>query len=323
MPVKNAAEFLDECFQSIINQTYPDWELIAVDDHSTDDTNKILTSYSSQYTKIKPVINQGHGIIHALRTAYSLSSGDTITRMDADDIMPINKLEKLFDKLVSVGPGHLVVGLVRYFPEDVINEGYRKYEAWLNELTLKEINFVEIYKECSIPSPNWLVHREDLDKCGAFNSEIYPEDYDLAFRFKAAGLQLKGVNEVTHLWRDHPARSSRNDPNYSDNRFTHLKVKYFSSLDYEPTNKLFLWGAGNKGKAIAKELIDLRLDFEWVCNNPKKIGHDIYGKKISGTESLSNGDISQVIIAVSTKNETVGISQYLSDNAQLKPFFFC
>ena len=77
----------------------------------------------------------------------------------------------------------MATGLVKYFSETTLGDGYQKYEQWLNQLTLENRNFEDIYKECVIPSPAWMCHRDDLDNCGGFAQQQYPEDYDLCFRF--------------------------------------------------------------------------------------------------------------------------------------------
>ncbi|MCW9041214.1 MAG: glycosyltransferase, partial [Flavobacteriales bacterium] len=75
MPVKNTSLYLSECLNSIINQTEKNWELIAVNDHSTDNSKEILASFANQDNRIKVWDNTGNGIIDALQLAYSKSSG--------------------------------------------------------------------------------------------------------------------------------------------------------------------------------------------------------------------------------------------------------
>ena len=94
MPVKNAALFLRECLDSIVNQEESNFELIAVDDHSTDSSLKILEEYQKKDPRIQVYKNKEHGIIAALRLAYKKSSGILITRMDSDDIMSLHKLKR-------------------------------------------------------------------------------------------------------------------------------------------------------------------------------------------------------------------------------------
>ncbi|MBT8287851.1 MAG: glycosyltransferase, partial [Bacteroidia bacterium] len=167
-PFKNTSAYLDDCLLSIINQSYKNWELVIVDDHSTDSSYDIVKQWAEEDARIKLFRNTGSGIIEALRHAFHESQGTLITRMDSDDIMYSNKLEHMAGQLLDSGFGHVALGQVQYFGDDGISEGYSKYEHWLNKLTERGSNYTEIYKECVIPSPCWMVYREDLERCGAF-----------------------------------------------------------------------------------------------------------------------------------------------------------
>lgn len=296
MPVKNAMPYLKACLDSILEQTYANWELIAINDGSEDHSKALLEQYAASDRRIQTYDNQGSGIIPALQQAYRHATGILITRMDADDIMMPSKIITMARALID--QSHVVaIGQVKYFSStEILGDGYRKYQDWLNGLTSSGDNFNEIYKECVIPSPCWMMHRAEFDDIGGFQSEIYPEDYDLAFRMYQAGYRVIPCNNVIHHWRDYPTRTSRTDDNYADNRFLNIKVHYFIKIDYDPNQQLVLWGAGNKGKQIAKLLIEKGLEFLWVCDNPNKIGQDIYGVVLeSPIDDLSNH---QIILAV-------------------------
>lgn len=323
MPVKNTETFLRSCIKSILSQTYTDWELIAVDDHSNDASYEMLKRFAAQDSRITVLKNEGTGITPALKTGYKDSKGQFITRMDSDDIMPPNKLTLLHNQWQQKGRGYVVTGLVKYFADFPLRDGYKKYEEWLNQLTVSNSNFSEIYKECSIASPNWLIDRQDFDAAGAFDTEMYPEDYCLIFMWKQAGYKINSVNEVTHLWRDYSDRTSRTDDNYSDNRFTTLKVKYFIKLDYQKSQSLVLWGAGNKGKGVARELIDNSIPFRWVCENPKKIGLDIYGVIMENISAMEDLKEPQVIVAVSQKGAQETINEKLNNLKIKNQYYFC
>lgn len=322
MPVKNTAAFLVECLDSIINQTLENWELLAVDDHSDDNSLDILTSYAYKDKRIHVFRNNGSGIIEALAFGYKKSLGKFITRMDSDDLMEPDKLELMKNQLHVRGKGHIAVGLVEYFSEKKLGEGYRNYAVWLNNLTTAESNFSDIYKECSIPSPCWMVSKVDFDKCGGFNSTIYPEDYDLAFRFRKIGLKITAINKVIHQWRDYDTRTSRNDDHYSDNRFSELKILHFIDQDYNVELELILWGAGRKGKKIAKLLTNNSIQFKWVCNNSNKIGKDIYGTLMEGMSALVDFDSAQVIVAVSSPKDSGEVEEVISENSRHQYFSF-
>jgi len=324
IPVRNGEKYLKECLDSIVNQTIINWELIIVNDNSTDATVAILNEYAKKESRIICLNNKGKGIIDALQTGYSKSTGNLITRMDADDIMTDNKLEVLSANLLKSGVGHLATGKVKYFAEE-LGDGYKNYEIWLNSLIKKGINYQEIYKECVIPSPCWMVFREDFDKTGGFKPNIYPEDYDLCFRFYKQKLKVIPENKTLHHWRDYSARTSRTDENYADNFFLDLKMNYFLELDYNPNRPLEVWGAGRKGKEIAKSLITKNIDFHWVCNNKNKIGKDIYGKIMQAESEIFSVENPQIIVAVGNLKEQ-NIIKKIVESKGLKPnldyFFF-
>lgn len=320
MPVKNAGIFLEESISSIVNQTYTNWELIAINDHSDDNSLEILIQWSTSHPNIKLYENTDFGIIPALRIGLNRCKGQYITRMDADDIMDKNKLLFLFNELSIKGKGWIATGLVKYFASNkTLNEGYIKYENWINQLTLNGDNFKEIYKECVIPSPCWMMLKEDLISIGGFNEDTYPEDYDLAFRMYAHKLKITAVKKVIHYWRDYPQRTSRNDPKYSNNTFASLKTKFFIKNDLDKNKELILWGAGKKGKQIAKILIAEKINFNWVTENPKKINKTIYDKKIINSDILRKNKSIQVIIAISSKD----FNPFLHINETGIIFYFC
>lgn len=325
LPVFNAAPFLKECIESLIDQSESDWELIAVDDFSTDKSYALLQKYAVEDKRISVFKNQEKGIIAALRLAYQKAQGTYISRMDADDKMSPDKLRLMKETLQSAGAGYLATGLVKYFADRPLGAGYLRYEQWLNTLTTDSLNFSEIYKECVIPSPCWMLHRSDLDKCGAFLPDTYPEDYDLCFRFYENRLKVIGIKKVLHYWRDHSTRTSRNDETYANNQYLALKVPYFLKLDYKSEQPLVLWGAGKKGKIIARMLEQAGVYFYWVCNTPSKWGHKLYSTIMNSPEVVTDLENPHFIIAVAAPEGQVEILDFMRQEniPESDYFFFC
>ncbi|NND15896.1 MAG: glycosyltransferase [Eudoraea sp.] len=326
MPFKNTATYLPACLDSICKQSYSNWELCAVDDHSSDSSSSMLKKYAQKDERIKVEINPGTGIIPALRQAMQMSTGDLISRMDSDDIMSEDKLKILASGLLRHGPGHLAVGGVRYFSDRGISDGYARYERWLNDLTAVGENFSEMYKECVIPSPCWMTYREDLIKSGAFEPDRYPEDYDLAFRFYRSGLKCIPCSDILHYWRDYDERTSRNHEHYAQNYFLSIKLHYFLELHHKPQRPLTLWGAGSKGKEIAQDLSSRNVHFHWLCDNPKKIGKKIYGIPLMHFSEIEKLEHPQCIITVANEDAQKEIREFLGKrefSEMLDYFFFC
>ena len=326
IPFKDTAKFLPECLNSVVNQSYTHWELLIIDDHSTDNSFDIVNRYAENDKRIKLLKNTGKGIIDALKLALKKSTGTYITRMDSDDIMMSNKLDIMVNQLLKHGKQHIAIGLVRYFSETGIGDGYARYEAWLNRLSETGNNFSEIYKECVIPSPCWMIHKDDLMACDAFNANRYPEDYDLAFRFYKQHYICIPSNDILHHWRDYNTRASRTDANYSENHFIDLKLHYFLELNYDSSRPLTVWGAGHKGKTIAKRLKEKGIPFIWICDNPKKIGKHIYNIELFNFEYLNQLEQPQSIVSVANSDAQIEITSYFKSQ-KMKPmtdyFFFC
>lgn len=325
-PFKNTSQYLPECLDSILNQTYTNWELLIVDDHSDDKSFEIVRKYAERDERIKLFRNPGNGIIEALRMAFSQSKGTFITRMDSDDIMEPNKLEVLAKNLIEYGKNHISIGLVKYFSAVGISDGYAKYETWINKLTKEGNNYSEIYKECVIPSPCWMIHRDDLIACNAFIPDDYPEDYDLTFRFYESKFKCIPCDKMLHNWRDYATRTSRNHEHYAQNYFLDIKIRYFLKLDYDPSRPLAVWGAGFKGKSIAKHLVDKGIPFAWICDNPNKVGKHIYGQAMKHFNYLKELKNPQSIITVANDDAQKEIRHYFnmhSKQAMKDYFFFC
>ncbi len=322
MPMRNAMPYLTECIESIINQTYKNWELIVVNDHSTDNSYEIVSKFSEIDKRITIFNNKGKGIIDALQLAYSKTKGKYITRMDADDIMPKNKLKLLREVLIKQ-PQAVATGKIKYIGEN-LREGYLKYEFWMNNLMENNTHYEQIYRECVIPSPAWMMEKQVFDSIGGFLPNVYPEDYDLTLRIYQSKINIVAVQEVVHIWRDYNERTSRNDPNYAFNAFEELKTKYFLNIDYNPTCTLVLWGGGKKGKNIALLLQKHQIEFIWACNNPKKISQSIYGVNMFDINKVFNSNINyQTIIAVANPDDQAEIKKTLSTLPNVKPFWFC
>jgi glycosyltransferase involved in cell wall biosynthesis len=258
LPYKNADPFLDETLDSIQRQDFQHWELIAVNDHSTDSSEHLIKKRSQEDSRINTQMNEGTGIIHALQTAYRLSAGTYITRMDADDIMAKDRLSLMVDRINQSASRTIVTGAVKYFSDEPVSEGYRKYEKWLNTTNLNGNQWKQVYRECVVASPNWMIRKADLDKIGGFADLKYPEDYHLVLKWYQAGFKIACVDQVTLHWREHESRTSRNSSHYTQESFFKLKIDFF--LDHEWNGEfIVIWGKNPKSKLITNVLAERRI----------------------------------------------------------------
>lgn len=262
MPVKNAARYLEECLDSILNQTYEHWELIAIDDHSTDEGPDILTQYARKDSRISWQSHSGSGIIPALQEAFVRARGSFITRMDSDDKMTPTRLQKMLLALADQPGQTVATGLVQYFPRATLTEGYATYESWLNTINVEQTQWKNVYRECVIASPNWMISRNALHSIRAFEDLIYPEDYHLVLKWYQAGFSIVTVPEITLHWREHPGRTSRHSRHYQQEAFFQLKIRAFIEYDYAPDEPLIIWGNNPKTKLTAEILREHQIAFK-------------------------------------------------------------
>lgn len=259
LPFKNEELYLHECLSSISRQDFSNFKVYMVDDHSTDKSPDIAHDFASLDKRFSYVKNKGTGVVEALLTAIRLIDQPLISRMDADDLMPENKLSVLRKALIEQGKGHVVTGRVQYFGSKKISDGYLGYQNWLNHLCVNNNFWDAIYRECVIPSCSWMMHSEDF--ISALPKQILlPEDYHLVFSWYYAKLKVVGINDLVHHWRDHAERTSKLSPDYQIEAFFRLKWKLLKEKELQPTDKIILWGRGEKAKILGTIIAEDKMD---------------------------------------------------------------
>lgn len=307
-PYRNAEKYIRETALSILGQIHTDWEWILVNDHSKENELEEIADLLSD-PRIKLLENKGKGIVDALCTAFQNASGEYITRMDADDVMPEFKLTE-FLRALEKGKTQIVTGKVKYFSQiESISSGYLAYEKWLNERIDQQDFYEQIYRECSLASGNWMMSKADLEQCGGFSGLNYPEDYDLLFRWYASGYAITGLDLVTHLWRDHDARTSKTSSDYAQKAFFDLKINRFVELDCNSKQQLIVNGTGRKGRLTAKILLARKVPFVWVSHETEKFQDGIFGHPLVDLKNIPVCDQAQIL------NTT------LIDESELKEFY--
>lgn len=314
MPVKNTGKYLHECLSSIRRQTFSFWELIVVNDHSTDDTLPVLQQHMLEDNRIQVFQNTGQGITPALALAFSKTRGEFITRMDGDDVMPETRLEIMTRAMEALPRKTVITGKVRYFSTEAVSEGYVSYQNWLNERIEQKDHWDWIYRECVIASPNWMCRKTDLKEIGGFATLSYPEDYHLVLKWYEHGFSVYSLPETTLLWREHPERTSRNSDLYDQSHFFKLKIKHFVRHSLGKAT-LVLWGVGNKGRLTAQILDVQGQDFTWMDMNPDKYPDGITGHAIGKfTDVEEQNDFKLLIAVFPLEKERLRLEKYLSDN---------
>lgn len=278
-PCRDAAATLPDAIASLETQTFTDFEVVAVNDGSLDDTAAVLDEWAARDARVR-VLHEGRlGLVPALEAARAQAAGALLARMDADDTARPERLARQV-ALLDAEPGLAGCGtLVRYVPRDALRDGALRYEAWINALVTADDVERELFVECPIPHPTLMVRRDALAAVGGYRDPGWPEDYDLVLRLWSAGFRLAKVDAVLLDWRDTPHRLSRRDPRYGENAFRRCKVHYLGRRIGD--RRIVVWGAGPVGKAFARALQDAGHRIAaFVDLDPRKIGQEIHGAPV-------------------------------------------
>lgn len=118
MPCYNCQDYIDHAIASAIQQTYPDWELLVINDGSTDKSPEIIEGWARQDKRIKIFHQQNGGVSKARNTSLSHARGTFLCFLDSDDWLPPNSLETRVKKFSESDSIDFVDGRVNIFPED-------------------------------------------------------------------------------------------------------------------------------------------------------------------------------------------------------------
>jgi glycosyltransferase involved in cell wall biosynthesis len=287
MPCYNVAGTVAETLESLESQTLADFEVIAVDDGSSDNTLDILQAWANQDARFRVLTRAHEGIIPALNAGLAACQAPLVARMDADDLAHPERLARQVAYLDQHPDVALVSCLVRGFPEDTLREGFRIYIEWLNSLVSDEDIRREIFVESPVAHPSVTYRKAWVDKLGGYQERGWAEDYDLWLRLYLAGARFAKIPEVLLSWREHPKRLTRTDSRYSLENFLRAKAYYLKQGPLSGREAVILWGAGMMGRRLGKQL--QRQDVPlvvYVDIDPKKIGRTRRGLPIIAPEEL-------------------------------------
>ncbi|WP_456377474.1 glycosyltransferase [Thiolapillus sp.] len=288
LPFYNARSTLPACIRSIQEQTLENWELIAVDDRSSDGSREWLQQASRQDARIRILSNPGKGLVSALNHGLR-HCGDLVARMDADDIMRPWRLEMQQAHLQANPALTLSATQARLFPEKLVQAGYREYMRWQNQCRSGTDIANQIYIESPFAHPTVCFRKTAVENIGAYRHGMFPEDYDLWLRLFHSGHAMEKIEKVLLDWRESSSRLSRTDPRCSRESFDWLKAEYLAKDPrfLEHRDNFVIWGAGRKTRQRCRHLLDRGLQPRaWVDIDPAKIGSRLQGVPVVGLQWL-------------------------------------
>ena len=192
MPAYNVEKYVGEAIESILNQTFPDFEFIIINDGSTDNTAKIVKEYAKKDKRIKFIDNkENRGFIARLNDCLELARGEFVAKMDSDDISLPERLAKQVEYLDN-NPDIGMVGV-----------GLRKFGA-INRIDIRpaHVGVADFMYTCA--TTVFMARREIIDKYNLrFDSNYFAaEDHEFYSRFARVS-KIANLQDVLYLYRYH------------------------------------------------------------------------------------------------------------------------
>jgi glycosyltransferase involved in cell wall biosynthesis len=222
MPVYNEEKYIAEAIDSVLNQTFKDFELLIIDDLSKDKSYEVAKEYEKKDKRIRVFrLKKKRYRSGALDYGIKKAKGKYICFLDGDDVYNRNKLKIQVSYLNKYPEVDMVFGKTKYFGEisresSLLNkEGLDlrkllKERAKLDEDFLRKIHVgLFLGMTGSIPSCSVMI-RERLFKKVKFDEKLRrTQDYDLWFQIIGRGFKIKGLNKIFYYYRTHKNQATR------------------------------------------------------------------------------------------------------------------
>lgn len=298
LPVRNSEATLPRALESLWRQTRPDFEVLAVDDGSTDRSGDILAAHARRESRLR-VLTGGGGLVASLEAARLAARTPHLARMDADDVCHPDRFRRQIDYLEAHPEVAAVGSRVALFPRRSLRVGWRRYEAWINSLITPEDHRREIFVESPLAHPSVMMRADAVQAVGGYRETGWAEDYDLWLRLDAAGWSLAKVPATLLAWRQSRERHSLTSPKYSLEAFQSARAHYLARHPMLTGKAVAIWGAGRTGRRLTRQLRRHGVtvtDFYDV--DPRKIGREIEGARVRPWTDLERPGRVPVVVAV-------------------------
>jgi len=202
MPVWHAVRFLPAALDSVLAQTFTDFELIAIDDGTSDGSAEVLAAFAARDSRVRVVRQENRGIVASLNHALELARAPFVARMDHDDVSRPDR----FAKQIAYLRQHPEIAAVSGAMDVVDQDGtYLRTDEFPTLPAAVEIEL--LYRNC-ICHPAVMARTEALRKAGGYRKNAqFAEDYDLWLRLSESG-QIANLPDVLLSYRLHPVRMS-------------------------------------------------------------------------------------------------------------------
>ncbi|BCX50073.1 glycosyl hydrolase family 2 [Haloferula helveola] len=284
LPFRNASPTISSAVRSILGQSHSDFELLAIDDGSEDDSCARLGAETDPRIRLIRMPTSA-GIVPALQAGLEQARGEWIARMDADDISHRDRLSLQLE-IGERNQLDVVSSKVRLI--DACGRGMQRYVEWTNSLVDSDAIAASRFIECPVIHPSVLVRRDALLKAGGYADVPWAEDHDLWLRMLERGGRFGRIQRVLLDWRDSPRRLTRSDPRYGESARTEMRCHYLSRLSEVKRSGVVVAGAGPIGKRLARGLMERNVAVHGFLEvHPRRIGESIQGVPVVAAEELN------------------------------------
>lgn len=199
LPVYNGGQYLSKAIDSILSQSFPGFELIIINDGSTDNSEQVITAYRDP--RIVYIVNDGNrGLIYTLNRGIEEAKGKYIARMDSDDVCLRNRLELQKKWLDENADTAVISSRVTYIDENDKDAG--KWQIDWDTTSADRIKKILPKLNC-IAHPSVMIRSEVLKAYRYKEYQKNIEDYDLWLRMAADGKKIEKINISLLLYRVH------------------------------------------------------------------------------------------------------------------------
>jgi len=264
LPFFNAEKTLSQAIESIVKQNYNNYELLLINNNSTDGSNKIALEYEKKYPQIKLLHEKKQGVVFASKLGFASSKGKYIARMDSDDIILGQRLllqATFLDKNTNI---QVVSSLVRYSSNFKNTQGFERFVNWSNSIQSTSDIWQNRFVEFPIVNPTLMFRREIAEKYGFYEHGDFPEDYEMFLRWAEKGVKFAKLPQILLQWNDSQSRLTRTHKIYSTDKFYRIKIAYLANwLKETGHTTIAIWGAGRKTRQRSQliENYGITIDF--------------------------------------------------------------
>ena len=240
VPVYKVEDYIRECLDSILAQTYPYFELILVDDGSPDGCGRICDDYAKRDNRIKVVHKVNGGLTSARNAGLEVAKGEWIMHVDGDDWIEPDMIESLIEAAQITGADMVIGDFVKYGP----SAGYNKLPTWSSDKKKSMTNYIayvmttiwgsiakrSLYADHSLKSPDGI---------------SYCEDFHLIVRLCHFANKIVNVHRPFYHYRYRPTSimSNMNGKTEADEQWVYQDtIRFFKELGvYEDYRKVMSW----------------------------------------------------------------------------------